>query len=138
MSYITQQTVQDEIGGLNRLIEVLDDNGTGQLDAALLQRLMDSSGQAVEAFLQGRYVIPFAPAPSLVAEANLVFCLEKIYNRRKQGVDEKNPYEPRATEMRQRLKRISDRKESLDAAELPAFTPGAVVQKCSSLNGSSL
>jgi len=138
VSYCTQQSVQDELGGINRLTEALDDRGSGQFDTALLQRLMDAASSAVDGFLSGRYVVPLAPVPALASEAALIFTLEKIYNRRKQGADENNPYEERASEMRSRLKRISDRKESLDAKERPAFSPGAVIQSPSAMGGSSL
>ncbi len=138
MIYTTQQAVQDEIGGQNRLIEALDDASAGVLDMGLLTRLMQAASSAVDGFLQGRYIIPLSPVPSLASEAALVFTLEKIFNRRKQGVDEKNPYEARASEMRKRLKAVSDRKESIDAQEWPAFVPGAVIHHPSSLDGSSL
>ena len=136
--YITAQTVADEIGGWARLNDALDDDGDGQVEAGLLDRLMQAASSAVDGFLQGRYVTPLNPVPAIAAEATLVFAIEKIYNRRKQGPDERNPYEPRANEFRERLKRIADRKESLDAQELAAFTPGAVIFKESRLNGSSL
>jgi len=136
--YITGQTVADEIGGWARLNDALDDDGDGQVEAELLDRLIQTASNAVDGFLQGRYVTPLNPVPAIVTEATLVFTIEKIYNRRKQGPDERNPYEPRANEFRERLKRIADRKESLDAQELAAFTPGAVIFKESRLNGSTL
>ena len=92
----------------------------------------------MDGFLQGRYVTPLNPVPAIVVETTLIFAIEKIYNRRKQGPDERNPYEPRANEFRERLKRIADRKESLDAQELAAFVPGAVIHRESKLNGSTL
>jgi hypothetical protein len=92
----------------------------------------------VDAFLQGRYVTPLTPVAAIAVEAALVFTIEKIYNRRKQGPNEKNPYEARANEFRERLKRIADRKESLNAQELAAFVPGAVIHRESKLNGSTL
>lgn len=138
MSYVTQQLVQDEIGGAARLTDALDDAGAGTLDAGLLQRLMDQASSAVDGFLQGRYVTPLSPVPAIAVEASLVFTMEKIYERRRQGPDEQNPYRDRANQMRNRLKRIADREESLDAQERPAFTPGALQQTPSKLNGSTL
>jgi phage gp36-like protein len=138
MSYASQQLVQDEIGGLARLTDALDDSGTGTLDSQLMQRLLDSAAGAVDGFLQGRYFTPLSPVPAIAVEANLVFCLEKIYERRRQGPDEENPYRERANEMRKRLKRIADREESLDAQERPAFNPGAVIQEESKTRGSTL
>jgi phage gp36-like protein len=136
--YITGETVADEIGGWARLNDALDDDGDGQVEAGLLDRLMASASGAADGFLQGRYVTPFNPVPAIVGEAALVFTIEKIYNRRKQGPNEKNPYEERAAEMRRRLKRIADREESLDAEQREAFRPGAAILNESKLNGSTL
>ncbi|HEY1788666.1 MAG TPA: phage protein Gp36 family protein [Verrucomicrobiae bacterium] len=136
--YVTPETIADEIGGWARLNDALDDDGDGQVETGLLDRLIASASGAVDGFLQGRYVTPFNPAPAIVAEATLIFAIEKIYNRRKQGPNEKNPYEERATEMRRRLKRIADREESLNAEEREAFRPGAIIFQESRLNGSTL
>ena len=138
MAYIQQQDILDEIGGMAKLIEALDDDGDGKIDDGLSDRIIASACATVDGYLQGRYVTPLSPVPALAVEASLVFAMEKIYNRRRQGADEKNPYTQRATDMRQRLKRISDREESLDAAERPAFRPGAIVSKPSPLNSSTL
>jgi phage gp36-like protein len=137
-AYITGETVADEIGGWARLNDALDDDGDGQVDAGLLDRLIYATSNAVDGFLQGRYVTPLNPAPAIAMEAALVFTIEKIYNRRKQGPNEKNPYEERAIKMRSRLKDIADRKESLDAEEKPAFRPGAALLQETKLNGSVL
>lgn len=136
MSYATPQQISDEIGGWPRLNDALDDDGDGQVEEGLLDRLLSAASGAVDRFLQGRYVTPLNPVPAIAVEATLVFTIEKIYNRRKQGPNERNPYEERATEMRKRLKKISDREESLDAQERPAFRPGAIIEKESRLNGS--
>ena len=138
MSYVISQLIADEIGGWPRLNDALDDDGDGQVEVGLLDRLMAAASGAVDSFLQGRYITPLNPAPAIAVEAALVFTVEKIYNRRKQGPNEKNPYEERATEMRQRLKKISDREESLDAQERAAFRPGAIIERESRLNGSAL
>ncbi|MDE2106827.1 MAG: DUF1320 family protein [Patescibacteria group bacterium] len=136
--YLTQQLLEDELGGHNRLVEALDDNGDGQIDAGLVSRICQRASDAVDSFLSGRYVVPLSPVPKLAVEAALIFACEQIYNRRRQGVDEKNPYTARANDLRDRLKRISDREESLDAQEVPAFKPGAVIQRPSAINGSTL
>jgi len=138
LSYISQQDLIDELGGLPKLIEALDDDGYGQIDDGLSARIIASACGTVDGYLQGRYNVPLSPVPALAVEASLVFAMEKIYNRRKQAADEKNPYAARAAEMRQRLKRISDREESLDAQERPAFIPGAVISSPSAINGSTL
>lgn len=137
-SYITPQTIADEIGGWPRLNDALDDDGDGQVEPGLLDRLIAAASGAVDSFLQGRYVTPLNPVPAIAVEAALVFAIEKIYNRRKQAPNERNPYEERANEMRRRLKKISDHQESLDVEERETFTPGAFIHGESRLNGSSL
>jgi phage gp36-like protein len=136
--YISQQQVEDEFTA-PRLRDALDDDGDGQADEGLLDRIIAAAQLAVDGFLGGRYLTPFTGAvPPLVADATLVFVCEKIHDRRRQSPEEKNPYRERADAYRDRLKRIADRQESLDAAERPAFTPGAVLSTPSALNGSSL
>lgn len=136
--YLTQQLLQDEIGGLNRLTEALCDDGSGILDPLLVNRILQRASDAVDSFLSGRYVVPLQPVPKLAVEAATIFACEIIFNRRRQGVDEKNPYTVRAEDFREELKAIADRKKSLDAQERPAFTPGAVIGECSKTQGSSL
>ena len=140
MSYTTQQLIEDEIGGHVRLVEALDDDGSGDdtVVAAVCARLITRASAAVDAFLAGRYITPLSPVPALAGEAALVFTCEILFNRRRQGNDEKNPYAARANDLRERLKNIADRKESLDAKEKPAFLPGAIISTPSALQGSSL
>jgi len=135
--YLSPQQVEDEFSE-PRLRAALDDDGDGNADDGLLARLIASAGEAVDGFLAGRFVVPFEPVPKLVTEATLIFVCEKIYERRRSGPDEKNPYAERATEFRRRLKAIADGEQSLDAKQLPAFTPGAVIQTASALNASTL
>ena len=136
--YTTQQLLQDEIGGLGKLTEALDDDGSGTLDPALVARILQRASDAVDSFLSGRYIVPLSPVPKLAAEAALIFACEILFNRRRQGADEKNPYTTRANNFREELKEISDRKKSLDATERPAFFPGAIIATPSRTQGSSL
>lgn len=136
--YITTQNLEDRLGGALRLTEALDDNGSGILDQNLATRICQDSSDAVDSFLSGRYIVPLSPVPKIAVEAATIFACEFIYDRRRQGVDEKNPYTSRANDYRSRLKLIADRKESLDATERPAFRPGAVIAEESKTAGSSL
>ena len=136
--YCTQQLLEDELGGHARLVEALDDKGSGVFDAALAGRILQRASDAVDAFLSGRYVVPLSPVPKLAVEASTIFACEIIYNRRRQATDEKNPYTSRAGGFREELKDIADRKKSLDAQERPAFTPGVVIGRETAVNGSTL
>jgi phage gp36-like protein len=138
MAYVTQQLLEDELGGHLRLVEALDDDGDGKIDDGLISRICQRASDAVDSFLSGRYIVPLSPVPKLAVEASTIFACEIIYNRRRQATDEKNPYTSRANTFREELKDIADRKKSLDAQERPAFTPGVVIGRESKINGSSL
>jgi phage gp36-like protein len=136
--YSSQQLLADALGGDAKLIEALDDIGSGTLDTELVARILTRASNAVDAYLAGRYTVPLDPVPAIAAEAATIFACEIIYDRRRQGLDEKNPYQSRANDFRTELKEIADGKKSLDAVKPPAFTPGAVISECSHLQGSSL
>lgn len=138
--YTTQQQIEDELGGYVKVAEALDDSGSGDRTAicAVLERVMQRASAAVDGFLAGRYVVPLSPVPALATEAAVIFTCEIIFNRRRQTLDDKNPYTARADILRQELKDIADRKKSLDAKERPAFAPGAANLEYSRLNGSGL
>jgi phage gp36-like protein len=136
--YTTQQLLEDELGGHLKLVEALDDSGAGAIDPNLVTRLLQRASDSVDAMLSGRYIVPLSPVPKLAGEAALIFACEIIFNRRRQSVDEKNPYTARANLLREELKEIADRKKSLDAAERPAFVPGAIIATESKTQGSSL
>lgn len=136
--YTTLQAIEDELGGSRKLTEALDDDGSGKIDPSLVTRICARASDSVDSMLSGRYVVPLSPVPKLAVEAALIFACEIIFNRRRQGLDEKNPYTGRANALREGLKEISDRKKSLDAQERPAFLPGAVIWEPSKTRGSSL
>jgi len=136
--YTTQQLIQDELGGLNKLTEALDDTGSGLLDPNLITRILQRASDTVDSFLSGRYLVPLSPVPKLAVEASTIFACEIIFNRRRQALEQVNPYSARAKEFVAMLKAISDRKQSLDATERPAFQPGAVIHRPSAMEGSSL
>lgn len=137
MAYISQQQVIDEFT-LPKLNDALDDDQDGQPDDGLLDRIITAGQLAVDGFLAGRYVTPMDPVPKLAQEATLIFVCEKIYERRRQGPDEKNPYTSRADAFRKELKAIGDGEKSLDAELLPTNTPGAAILKDSAINTSTL
>ena len=136
-AYITEQQVEDEFSE-PRLRAALDDDGDGLTDAGLLDRaLYRGRFLAVDGFLEGRYIVPLSPVPALAQEATLIFTCEKIYERRRQGPDEKNPYRDRADELRKVLKAVGDGTQSIDAALKPAFTPGAAILGGTRINTST-
>jgi len=134
--YISQQQVIDEFTQA-RLNDALDDDGDGSPDEGLLDRIIAAAQLAVDGFLEGRYLVPLSPVPSLAKEATLIFVCEKIYERRRQGPDETNPFSKRANDFRAELKAVSDGEKSIAATLKPAFSPGAIIGKPSRLNTST-
>lgn len=133
MSYVTQAQIETAIPGPH-LIDALDDNGDGQLDGDVLEALIASVSQAVDAFIAALYVVPVDPAPAPVREAAFVFACERIYDRR--GIDEKNPWRTRANDWRTKLDEMGSGARPLDGATPRSFAPGAAITSNTSVDTS--
>ena len=98
------------------LLEALDDDRDGEEDAGLYDAIADNAGESVDAYLGGRFTVPFAePVPALAKSASRIFCLESLYSRRgfSEKTDPPNPWAGRANEIRARLKRIAAGEDQL-------------------------
>lgn len=133
MPYTTLALLQTEIPLLH-LVSALDDDGDGSMDAGVLDALIASASQAVDALLAARYEVPFTdePFPAAVCEAAFVFAGEKVYLRR--GA-EQNPFKVRADFWRGKLAAIARGEMELDAAAPAANTPGAVITETPGIDG---
>lgn len=133
MSYLTQARIETAIPAAH-LRDALDDDGDGQADATLLDEIIASAANAVDAFLAGLFTVPFAdPAPAPVAEAAFIFACERIYDRRQ--ILEKNPFADRADFWRKRLEAIGKGEIPLDASQTKATTGGASVTETVKVDG---
>ena len=126
MPYVSQSQIETAIPA-PILTDALDDDRDGVADADVLDNIIASASQAVDALLSARFTVPFAAAiPSAVKEAAFIFSCERIYDRRP-GAAEKNPFKERADTWRKRLELVGAGKLPLDAASEAAFTPGAAI-----------
>jgi phage gp36-like protein len=135
MKYTTQLRIQTAIP-LQHLNDALDDNGDGSMDNGLLDELIESASQAVDAFLSARYPVPFSIGPGLppiCAEASFIFACERIYDRRQ--ILEKNPYRDQADAWRQHLAKIASGELNLDNTINTATGHGASVLDTIAVNG---
>lgn len=105
--YTTLDQVQAKLP-MDFIIEALDDDKDGQVDAAVWDLVADDAADQVDARLGQRYATPFAldalPAPA--KSASLLFVLETLYQRRGYGTLENNPFLASARAARTELEAI--------------------------------
>jgi len=119
MAYTTQKAIQTVIPK-PVLKDALDDNNDGLPDDGLLDQIIVTASNAVDALLAAHYDVPFPdPAPAMVQEAAFVFSCEIIYARRER--DNPNPYTARANALRETLQKISQGILQLDATVTSAI-----------------
>lgn len=133
MPYTTQSEIETKIPATH-LVDALDDDGDGTADEGVLTAIIESAGNAVDAYLAGLYAVPFATVPAPAREAAFVFACETIYDRRQ--ILDKNPFKDRADFWRKRLEAIGKGEIPLDASQAKSYTPGAAITEDVSLDGS--
>lgn len=105
MSYVTSAVLIAKIPSAF-LLQALDDDADGVIDAAVVAQLLEDASGAVDALLCGRFTVPFADPPAVVTESAKVFACEQCYKRR--GIaDEANPWFSLAESMRAKLVKIA-------------------------------
>jgi phage gp36-like protein len=126
MSYLTQ----DSLGSIVPpafIIQALDDDADGLADDGLWDSIAAEAAEAVDAFLAGRYAVPFSdPAPAVVAQAAKVFAAEMLYTRRG-FTGQQNPFTVRADSARARLEKIGSGELPLDASAPATKPPVSIV-----------
>lgn len=132
MAYTTQEKIQTLIPAQN-LTDALDDDRDGSADDGLLDTIIETAANAVDAYLAGLFTVPFTTPPAPIQEAALIFACEMVYARRL-GLDEKNPFTVRANVWRERLQKIGAGQLPLDAATEKPNTPGAAITEAVSLD----
>lgn len=134
MPYTTQAEIETKIPAPH-LVDALDDDRDGKADDEVLANIIESAGNAVDAYLAGLYPVPFAdPAPAPCREAAFTFACETIYDRRQ--ILDKNPFRDRADFWRKRLEAIGKSEIPLAANQAKEFTPGKAVTEAVDVDGS--
>lgn len=114
MSYVELTDLQGEIPG-DFLIQALDDNNDGEIDAwTLVQR---QACEEVDGLLEGRFAVPLtlSPLPRVVKQAAIAFACELCYRRRGKP-DAENPFKSRANDFRKRLMAVTEGELKLSVA----------------------
>lgn len=112
MAYITQAEIASGLPP-QFLLEALDDDGDGEIDAGLWDLVEAEAAEAIDGTLGQRFTVPFtAPLPAVVKRAARVFVLELLYKRRGTAAAN-NPWAKEADALRAKLDRIADGEEPL-------------------------
>lgn len=129
MSYVELTDLEGQIPP-PFLIQALDDNGDGEIDA--WPQVQASAQEDVDALLEGRFAVPLtlSPLPRIIRRAAVAFACELCYRRR--GLtDAENPWKSRAEAFRKLLTSITagDLKLSVtpDADAVAVDPPGSVI-----------
>jgi phage gp36-like protein len=112
MSYVTQARIEARIPA-PKLVEALDDDEDGVLDADVLTELLAAASEAVDALIAPQYTVPRTTPEAMVKEGAFAFACEMIYDRR--GANDKNPFRKAASEWRTKLGMVGEGKLTLDA-----------------------
>lgn len=95
--------------------QVADTDGSGEIDAALVDRALGDAGAEIDAALVGRYTLPMVPVPDLLVRVACDLARESLYaDRPTEAVSN------RAKQSRDLLAAIAAGRLRFDAAAAPA------------------
>lgn len=85
MPYAIQQDLIDQLGEAP-LLQVADDDGDGELDAAVVDAAIAMAEGVVDSYLQSKVSVPLDPVPEAVKGATVDIAIWRLFSRR--GYDE--------------------------------------------------
>jgi len=81
MAYSSDQDIFDAIG--EETVRLLtDDDGSGQVDTAVLDSVRSDANEIVKAYLRDRYELPLNSTPPLLVQVETALTAERLYRRR--------------------------------------------------------
>jgi phage gp36-like protein len=124
MPYVEQTEIEALIPA-DFLKQALDDDGDGEVDAGVWDKIVVAVQDEIDAALSPTYDVPFADPPAPVKAAAKVLALWSLYQRR--GFSgAANPWETQATRQRDKLDSIGKGDIAL-TDDNTGFTEGGVV-----------
>ena len=88
------------------VIQLTDDDNTGSVDQTVLDDKRETCHELVNSYLRGRYPVPMAPAPAILADIEADLLVKKLYQRRP-NMDIPEPVQDSYDEAMAQLKDIS-------------------------------
>jgi phage gp36-like protein len=106
MSYATQDDILDAVGQ-DTVRRLTDDQGSGIIDTSVLTGEIDDTHEVVNAYVRGRYELPFDETPRLLAMIETALVVERLY-RRRPSAETPEPVSDAAEDAMQKLRRLSE------------------------------
>ena len=111
MTYSTDDDIIDAVGE-DTVRRLTDDDQTGSIDTGVLASVREDACEIVNAYVRGRYELPFDAAPKLLAIAETALVVERLYRRRPSADTPKSVSDAAEKAMR-KLRRLSEGKLTL-------------------------
>jgi phage gp36-like protein len=80
MPYCTQAIILNRIDETT-LIQLTDEAGTGEIDAAKVAAAIADADATIDAYCQGRYTVPLSPVPPKILQVSVDIALFNLYSR---------------------------------------------------------
>ena len=79
--YSTDQDIFDRLGE-SKVRQLTDDGSTGAVDVSLVGRLRSDAAEVINTHLRGRYDLPLASPPAVLAQIEADLLAHRLYRRR--------------------------------------------------------
>jgi len=87
MAYCTQSDILKQLDE-EILIQLTDDDGTGEVDSDVVDRAIADADEEIDAYLSGKYSLPFDTTPNLVRKVSVTLAICNLYARRDDTIPE--------------------------------------------------
>src|ERR1051325_2293434 len=126
MAYITQQDLEEAVGGLKKLVQLTDDGGTGEVDTTVVNKAIAYAQGLLESHVRTRDALP-VPATEMIKGLCVDLAVFKIRRRREIRGDAYEGAEKAHDAAIKLLEKIGAGKAALDvpAAEETATNPAS-------------
>lgn len=140
MAYCTQSDVEQSGVSPRLLIELTDDLNTGNLDAALLARVIEDADAVVDVYLSGVYTVPLAIVPPIIRRCSVDLVTHALYARRDLPADQLTTVRQRYTDALSVLQDLRDRKTNLPVGveRSPSTDPARVTARATVCNPAAI
>ena len=81
MTYSSNQDIVDAVGQ-DTVRRLTDDDGSGIIGTDVLQGTREDARQIIDAYVRGRYELPFGETPALLRQIETALVVERLYRRR--------------------------------------------------------
>lgn len=120
MSYSVQADVELRVGGAARLVQLLDKDGDGVADAALVSACLTQANSEVDAAIQLRHSLPLASTPAILTATEASLAAYYAYQFGSDGQGMPPAVRQMAEDARAFLTDVADGRRTLALAVKPA------------------